>query len=231
MNPSPSGTSGFEQRLERSKLTPSIFAATAASIMSASQTPTANASPASTPGTSTPVAEPPAITHKAGLSTAVRVNQEVARRGLYSRFFRGAVVKHEDQEDETTPDVVAEVVTETVEAGPSSLSSTTSKPVKKDAKGKSKEKDGESKEEKRARRAQKAKRKAEKAQEKADKAAREALKETKKAEKEERRAAKAANKESGSEGKKRKRNEETATPLQGTTLEGAENKKKRKSKD
>ncbi|KAI9634649.1 uncharacterized protein MKK02DRAFT_37529 [Dioszegia hungarica] len=105
-----------------------------------------------------------------GLSVGVRVSRDMARRGLYSKFFRGAVVQEEELEESAAK--VEVDGQEQAEAGPSRLPST---PIENSVQGDGKDEgDGdvrETKEERRARRAEKAKRKEEKAERRAARAA------------------------------------------------------------
>ncbi|GFZ50516.1 hypothetical protein JCM24511_08273 [Saitozyma sp. JCM 24511] len=109
----------------------------------------------------------------AGLSIAVRAGKEVAKRGLYSRFFRGEVLSWEpspepEEEDGEVEDRMAGEV--------SGVESRKGK-----GKGKDKARDGETKEERRARKAEKAARKADKEVRRAEKEARRAIKRATKA--------------------------------------------------
>jgi hypothetical protein len=92
----------------------------------------------------------------------------MARRGLYSKFFRGAVVQEEELEESVAKVEVEGQEQEQAEAGPSRLPST---PIDNSVQGDGEDEGAgdakETKEERRARRAEKAKRKEEKAERRA----------------------------------------------------------------
>ncbi|WWD05206.1 hypothetical protein V865_003279 [Kwoniella europaea PYCC6329] len=165
-----------------------IFAATAASLFSPS--PSSSPGPSSSSWAPAPIqadqkgniiSNPQGVTTKKpklSINATARAGRELARRGLYSRFFRGMVLhikeSNDDDEEEApsgtnTPKEVEEVEDSLITAGPSRLNMTKlDKEEKKDLKeknkikGKGKEKEKESKEERRIRKAEKARRKAEK---------------------------------------------------------------------
>lgn len=135
----------------------------------------------------------------AGLSIAVRAGKEVAKRGLYSRFFRGEVLSWEPSPEPEEEDGEVEVRVEigktevniqtNAEAGPSlvvfveqdRMAGDVSGVESRKGKGKDKARDGETKEERRARKAEKAARKADKEARRAEKEARREIKRATKA--------------------------------------------------
>ena len=172
-----SGTSELDHQHGWAKLMfDSIFAATAASIMSSSNPSTGTSTPVGTPLTSSPALEG-APTAPIFLSASARMSREVARRGLYSRFFKGSIVP---------PSEVVEVeasqeVRVASEPGPSTphfegASWSQSVQVARDITRKRKEREKETKEERRARRAEKAKRKVAKSEKRTVKAGKNAAK-------------------------------------------------------
>ncbi|WVQ65443.1 uncharacterized protein L199_003619 [Kwoniella botswanensis] len=168
-----------------------IFAATAASLFSPS--PSSSPGPSSSSWAPAPIqadqkgniiSNPQEIVAKKpklSINATARAGRELARRGLYSRFFRGKVlhIKESDDDEEeeapsgtNNPKEVEEVEDSLIAAGPSRLNMTKlEQEEKKDPKdlkeksrikGKGKEKEKESMEERRIRKAEKARRKAEK---------------------------------------------------------------------
>ncbi|KAK6907862.1 hypothetical protein I203_101863 [Kwoniella mangroviensis CBS 8507] len=165
-----------------------IFAATAASLFSPS--PSSSPGPSSSSWAPAPIkadqkgniiSNPQEIVAKRpklSINATARAGRELAKRGLYSRFFRGKVLHIKESDDDgeeevpggmNTPKEVEEVEDSLITAGPSRLNMTKLDQereeilkVKKNSKGKSKDRETESTEERKIRQAEKARRKAEK---------------------------------------------------------------------
>ncbi|ORY31799.1 hypothetical protein BCR39DRAFT_525440 [Naematelia encephala] len=143
-----------------------IFASTAATLFttpteSASPTPSGSPGPSAWATLSHLDAGRPQPTPKVRqrVELRVQINQESARRGLYSRFVRGVELKQEEPKwEQEVPGLESQVI----DAGPSQYA---------ELEGKNSERGKESKEEKRARKEERARRKAEREERRQRKAA------------------------------------------------------------